>query len=100
MARTKNRKSIHPNDVKFRLIGKNPNDATGECVETCLAELKARDIRFPGNLNPGEKRSLIKSEELEIKLIRSSDAYQFFYRPIINGSGTTFTSAMFTVEEA
>ena len=88
--------------VNYTIVD-NPNNKPSEmqCVQLCLDELSAVGMTFPRNMKPGEKKVLLRNEDVKITLrCDEPNTYQFFYRSISNGCGTTFSSAMFKVENS
>ena len=86
-------------DITYNFVNTGNKKSEEQLVQLCLDELHNVGLRFPRGMTPGDKRVLLQNENLKITLkCESRNTYQFFYRSIVQGSGTTFNSAVFVVE--
>ena len=85
--------------INYKFVTTNNKKSEEQLVQLCLDELNEVGFPFPRNMRPGEKQVLLRKEDLKITIrCEQPDTYQFFYCSIVNGSGTTFNSALFKVE--
>ena len=86
-------------NINYKFVTTNNKKSAEQLVQLCLDELNEVGFHFPKNMRPGEKRVLLRRDDLKITLLcEAADTYQFFYRSIVKGCGTTFNSAVFKVE--
>ena len=86
-------------DITYKFANTGNKKSEEQLVQLCLDELHAVGLLFPRGMTPGDKKVLLHNDEVKITLkCESRNTYQFFYRSIVKGSGTTFNSAVFVVE--
>ena len=87
------------NNIKYQVVHPNIDKSKEQLIQLCLDELNEVGLPFPRNMQPREKRTLLRTEGMKVSLMcEAANTYRFFYRSIVNGSGTKFTSALFKVE--
>lgn len=87
------------NKITYKFANTDNKKSEEQLVQMCLDELHAVGLKFPRGMTPGDKRVLLKKDDLKITIrCQAKNTYQFFYRSIVQGSGTTFNSAVFVVE--